>query len=84
MLICVVFNPRCSQTLHRRRLAEKDRAAALAKDVSDLRERVESSGERLARMEQVEAVLTRVHEKIKNDPGAVSAEHILKVSWIPF
>ncbi|CAM9593985.1 unnamed protein product, partial [Laminaria digitata] len=67
-----------SMTLHRRREAEKDRASALEKDAADLKKKVDASGERLSRLENVETILFRVHDKVVKDPGAVTANDVLK------
>lgn len=67
------------QTLHRRRQVEADRAKALEKDAADLRKKVEASGERLSRLENVETILFRVHDKVVKDPASVTADNVLKV-----
>lgn len=61
---------------------EADRAKALEKDAADLRKKVDASGERLSRLENVETILFRVHDKVVKDPASVTADNVLKVRKI--
>lgn len=58
---------------------EADRAKALEKDAADLRKKVDASGERLSRLEHVETILFRVHDKVVKEPASVTADNVLKV-----
>ncbi|CAN0427538.1 unnamed protein product, partial [Hapterophycus canaliculatus] len=55
-----------------------DRVKVLEKDAGDLRKRVDASGERLSRLENVETILFRVHDKVVKEPGSVTADNVLK------
>eukprot|EP00904_Undaria_pinnatifida_P011496 jgi/Undpi1/7477/HiC_scaffold_22.g09950.m1 len=49
-----------------------------ASDAADLQKKVDDSGERLSRLENVETILFKVHDKVVNDPAAVTADHVLR------
>lgn len=66
------------QELHGRRLAAVDRAKALEKVAAVLRTKVDASAERLSRLEKVETILHRVHDKVGNNPASVMADDVLK------